>query len=212
LDGLIANPTIGIDRLHEGISGHEPWPDEVIEAYLKIAPSLEHLAFLLALYTGQRRSDVAAMKWTRFDGRFIQVIQQKTNEYLSIPCHKILRKVLLAIMPANKQDYILTTRLGDRFTDEGLSNAFRRLLKKVGAKGYLIHGLRKNAAAKLAEVGCTESEIMAVTGHRTTAMVTKYTKRANQKRRAIAAIEKWERAEGEGPTAREVPTLRTKRA
>jgi hypothetical protein len=40
------------------------------------------------------------------------------------------------------------------------------------------------------------------------AMVTKYTKRANQKRRAIAAIEKWEQADAE----EKVPTFGTKRA
>jgi integrase len=116
------------------------------------------------------------MKWTRFDRKFIQVIQQKTNEYLTIPCHKVLRDALLAVMPEKKDGYVLATRLGDRFTNEGLSNAFRRLLKKIGAKGYSIHGLRKNAAAKLAEVGCTELQIMAVTGHRSLAMVVKYTK------------------------------------
>jgi hypothetical protein len=32
---------------------------------------------------------------------------------------------------------------------------------------------------------------VAITGYRTAAMVTRYTKRADQKRRAVAAIEKW---------------------
>jgi integrase len=57
-----------------------------------------------------------------------------------------------------------------------------------------VHGLRKNAAVALAEVGCEPHEIMAITGHKTLAMVTHYTKRANQKRLADRAMEKWKTA------------------
>ena len=48
----------------------------------------------------------------------------------------------------------------------------------------MLHGLRKTAAARLAEAGCTEQEIMAVTGHVTSRMVTKYTKDASKKKQA----------------------------
>ena len=56
----------------------------------------------------------------------------------------------------------------------------------------MLHGLRKCAARKLAEAGCSEQEIMSVTGHRTSAMVAHYTKGANKKRQANAAITKLE--------------------
>ncbi len=46
----------------------------------------------------------------------------------------------------------------------------------------------------MAEAGCTDREIMAVTGHRTTAMVSHYTRHADQKRRASAAIHKLQNA------------------
>ena len=62
----------------------------------------------------------------------------------------------------------------------------------------VLHGLRKTAARMLAEAGCTDREIMAITGHRTTAMVSHYTKHADQKRRATAAIHKLQNARGTG--------------
>ena len=39
-------------------------------------------ALLLLLYTGQRAGDVAAMKWEQYDGKEIEVGQQKTDELL----------------------------------------------------------------------------------------------------------------------------------
>lgn len=45
----------------------------------------------------------------------------------------------------------------------------------------------------LAEAGCTTDEIKAITGHTTSRMVEHYTKGADQKKRASAAILKLER-------------------
>jgi integrase len=71
---------------------------------------------------------------------------------------------------------------GREDTANPLSNAFRKVFCQIGVDGCSMHGLRKNAAVALPEVGCEPHEIMAITGHRTPAMVTHYTKRANQKR------------------------------
>jgi integrase len=54
----------------------------------------------------------------------------------------------------------------------------------------VLHGLRKTAAQRLADAGCTTEEIKAVTGHTTNRMVDRYVKTANNKKRASAAIEK----------------------
>jgi len=52
--------------------------------------------------------------------------------------------------------------------------------------------LRKLSARKLAEAGCSEKEIQAITGHATSRMVAHYTKGADQRKRATAAITKLE--------------------
>ena len=54
------------------------------------------------------------------------------------------------------------------------------------------HGLRRNAAKALAEAGCTEKQIMAMTGHQTSAMVMQYIKDANQTILAKSAMNQLE--------------------
>jgi hypothetical protein len=48
----------------------------------------------------------------------------------------------------------------------------------------------QTAARRLAEAGCTEHEIAAITGHASLREITRYTKAADQKRLAAAAMEK----------------------
>ena len=50
------------------------------------------------------------------------------------------------------------------------------------------HGLRKAAARRLAEAGCSAHEIAAITGHRTLKEIERYTRGAEQARLAAAAI------------------------
>jgi integrase len=194
----------GISRLHHTEKEHEPWPAHVIKAFDVAAKPKINLARLLAYYTGQRRSDLVEMNWQRFNGKTIEVRQVKTDELLEIPCHKVLRAALEAIPESDRTGTILKTsrRNSRKYSAQGLAEAFRRTLRKVGAKGYSIHGLRKNAAKALADAGCTDREIMAITGHKTAAMVTKYTRRADQLRRAKRAVAKWEE-EDEGMANRE---------
>ena len=56
----------------------------------------------------------------------------------------------------------------------------------------VLHGLRKTAARRLAEAGCTTEEIKAITGQ-SDRMVAHYTKDANQRKLATAAIVKLEK-------------------
>lgn len=50
------------------------------------------------------------------------------------------------------------------------------------------HGLRKAALRRLAEHGATSKEMQAVSGHRTLAEIERYTRQADQRRLARAAI------------------------
>ena len=58
--------------------------------------------------------------------------------------------------------------------------------------GLQFHGIRKVAAARLAEAGCSAFEIMAITGHASLKEVERYTKQAQQRGMASAAILKLE--------------------
>lgn len=187
---LDANPTHGIKRIHRTVNEHQPWPPELIERFLREARSSLRFAVILALYTGQRRSDLVKMKWSDFDGEFIRVRQQKTGVILSVPCHKLLRAELES-MP-RVAETILVGEYGAPLKSDSLSVMVRKQLKKMGVDGYAIHGLRKNAAVALTDAGCSTFEIMAITGHQTLGMVEHYTKGRNQRLHARSAMDKWE--------------------
>jgi integrase len=187
LDG---NPAMGVKRVHKGEKEHEPWPDHVIAAFeAEAVPAVLH-GYLILRYSGQRVSDVVKMRKAQFDGAEIEVKQQKTKEPLRIPCHVRLRQTIEA--NSNASDFLLVGERGRPLKAEALSAAIRRTLARCGIKGYSAHGLRKNAAQELADAGCDIRLIMAVTGHRTMAMALHYFKRADQRRAARAAVEKWE--------------------
>jgi integrase len=68
------------------------------------------------------------------------------------------------------------------------------MAKSIAAAGLpdrcVTHGLRKAAARRLAEAGCSANEIAAVTGHATLEEVARYTLAAEQKRLAQSAIKR----------------------
>jgi integrase len=192
VDELGADPTHGVKRVHRVAHEHEPWPLDLIERFLEQARPSLRWAVRLALYTGQRRSDLVKMRWSQFDGEFIEVRQQKTGALLSIPCHKALRAEL-ETMP-RLADTILVGERGAPLTGDSLSVMVRKQLREMAVDGYAIHGLCKNAAVALADAGCDAFEIAAITGHRTTAMVAHYAKRHDQRKRARSAMDKWEQS------------------
>ncbi len=94
---------------------------------------------------------------------------------------------------------ILKTAFGESFTAKGISNF---MADKIGAAGLpdrcVTHGLRKAAARRLAEAGCSANEIQAITGHVSLEEVARYTRAAEQKKLARAAID---RLAGPGATS-----------
>jgi hypothetical protein len=82
------------------------------------------------------------------------------------------------------------TAFGRPFTANGFGNKFRQWCNEAGLPHCSAHGLRKAAAARLAELGCTEHEIMAVTGHQTLEEVSRYSRAARQKVLAASGMAK----------------------
>jgi len=179
----------------EAIGGGElrAWTEQEADAAVCGLPEHLRRVVVLARYTGQRRGDLCAMTWAAFDGETIKVRQQKTGEELVIPCHPILRAELLAWrsdpVAALPSRPILTNTLGRPWQPQHLSHELPVALARIGLPSDInVHGLRKLAATELANAGCTTHEIAAVTGHRTLAMVQHYTRTADQRRLAGAAI------------------------
>jgi integrase len=195
------NPAGEIRKLHRHQEPYEPWSQELLERFKTEArpQPAARLALLLLLYTGQRVSDVAAMRWGHYDGDTIEVAQVKTKTKLTIPCHSQLKAALDAAIRTHGS--ILTTQYGQPYSAHGLSTLVQRATAKLSAKQYTAHGLRCNAAIALAEAGCTVHEIMSITGHKTYKMALHYTQRAGQEklaRKKPSIVWKWQTCEPKG--------------
>jgi len=79
---------------------------------------------------------------------------------------------------------------GRPFTSNGFGNKFRDWCNEAGLPQCAVHWLRKAAASRLAELGCTEQEIMSITGQKTSKEIARYTRAASQKLQAERAIDK----------------------
>jgi integrase len=186
-----ANPASNIPKLRLG--HYERWPDEAIDYAIANLPERFVRPIIVALYTGQRQGDVLTMTWSDYDGEGIKVVQQKTGAELWIPCHHILKAHLDRWKESRTSTHICTTSRGKPWKVSAFHVAFPREKKQhIELTGLRFHGLRKTAAAKLAEAGCSTHEIAAITGHTTLAMLELYTRQAEQKTRARAAIVKLE--------------------
>ena len=185
------DPSHGIKRPR----GHEivAWSDEQIAKFEARWPvgTKQRLAFVLMLYTGQRRSDVHRMTWGDITGDSIRVVQQKTGARLTIPLHVYLRDILDAT--PREHVTILNTTFGQPFTVDGFSGFLRDAIRAADLPlDCRPHGLRKAAGRRLAEAGCSAKEIMAVLGHKTLSEAERYTRDADQARLALAAMQRLE--------------------
>ncbi len=183
------DPTLRIKKFAAG--EFHTWTDEEIASFEARWPvgSMPRLAFALLVCTGQRRSDVVGMAWTDVQDGAIRVVQRKTGAKLWVALHPALANILADTPHA--AETILTTAFGKPFTSNGFGNF---MADKIAAAGLpdrcVTHGLRKAASRRLAEAGCSANEIAAITGHTTLAEVSRYTKAAEQRHLARAAIER----------------------
>ena len=139
------------------------------------------LAFVLALYTAQRVSDVVRMGCQHVKGDRIAVRQQKTNKPLLIKMHPELVRVLASV-PKGNLTFLVTER-GAPFTPAGLSNWFGKRCREAGLRQCSAHGLRKLAATRLANAGASTRLHQGLrTGHETSKEVERYTRAADQAR------------------------------
>lgn len=188
------NPTAGVKPIRARVKGFTDWPDEAIAAFEKRWPSgtRERLALCLLLYTGQRRGDMVRMGRQHRSGDNIRVTQNKTGVSLVIPMHARLVAEINA-SACKDQLTFLCTAFGRPFSAAGFGNWFRDVVDAVPdlkGSGLTAHGLRKAAARRLAEAGCSALQIAAITGHKTLKEVSRYTAAADQGRMARDAMKR----------------------
>jgi integrase len=189
--GLRADdPSAGIRIPKLKGDGFYTWSEQDIAAFEVRHPvgTKARLAFALLLYSAQRRADVVQMGRQHITDGMLRVRQRKTGRTLAIPIHSELRAVLDA-MPCESLTF-LVTRTGRPFHPDRFTHWFADRCKEAGLPPRAsVHGLRKAAARRLAEAGCSASVIASISGHASLREVQRYVAGADQMRLAVQGIE-----------------------
>lgn len=160
--------------------GFHTWTEDEISAYEARHPigTMARLTFDLLLWTGQRGGDIRTLGPGHVQRKRITLKQEKTGAHVSLPILPPLAASILAT-PSKALVFILTD-YGKPFSRAGFGNKFREWCDQAGLTGCSAHGLRKAAARRFAEAGCSNQQIKSWTGHTTDREVARYTKAADQ--------------------------------
>jgi integrase len=123
---------------------------------------------IIALWTGQRKSDLLKAPLTDYDGASIKVRQGKTKARVKIPAGKPLKEALDKLLRDRVVDQkivattLLTSSHGTPWTSDGFDTAWQRALKKAEITDDLtFHDLRGTAVTRLT----VPPQIASITGH-----------------------------------------------
>jgi len=157
-DTIAVDPTAGIKRPKLSEGGIEAWTEGEIAAYEAHHPigTPARLAFALAIYTGQRASDLIRLGRQHIRDNAIELKQQKTGTTLAVPLHPELKAIIDA-SPSTNMLFLVSER-GPYASGNSLGQQIRRWAQQAGINGRSIHGLRKACCRRLAEAGCTAHE------------------------------------------------------
>lgn len=147
-------------------SGYHRWTEDELSAFEREHPlgTTPRLAFALLLYGAQRSGDVRCMVADTIVTGRIQLSQGKTTNAVDVPIVEPLMEALEA-GPLGKTT-LLENRHGEAFTAKAFYHILKRACVKAGIPHCSPHGLRKSAARRCREAGCTDDEGMAITGHK----------------------------------------------
>jgi integrase len=185
------SPCLGVKKTRYKTEGFSDWSEDEIAKFEAKYPigTRERLAFSLALFTSQRRSDLVTLGRQHLRGGVLSLRQKKTGTVVEIPVHPDLAHVL-DNTPRGELTF-LVTRDGKPFSAAGFTNWFRDCVREAGLpEGRSVHGLRKAACRRLAEAGATASELMSISGHLSLSEAERYTRAASKKKMAEAGMAK----------------------
>lgn len=179
------------------------WPDEHITGMIKFCdengrPSMGTMITLLYELC-QRVVDVRKLQWSNIDldTDCFEFTQEKTGTRMSIPISPSIRKRLELHSISNNDNFILREEsTGKPYTQDRAVKSFRRLAKDYGLPEVPIAGhrnedgsqkytsiwlndLRRTGTTHASRAGCTDRELMALTGHKNPSMLVVYAKQGN---------------------------------
>ncbi|TMV14434.1 tyrosine-type recombinase/integrase [Arenibacterium halophilum] len=181
------NPASGIDLFGKQRE-FLPWPEWLVNK-LDTAPDNVRAAAELIRATGQRPNAAITMRFDHFHGETMTVLDEKGGEFIEVFCPPALRQFIADRRRAGA--HVLAKNLTAPLGYDAIEKAFRTWRNGLGpkAKPFTLHGLRKLAIVQLAEAGCTDAEIQAVT-NQSAEMVAYYRSKASRLRLSKSAQER----------------------
>lgn len=123
----------------------------------------------LAIETAMRRSELVMLRKDQVRGKVAFLEDTKNGERRAVPLSKRALELL---------DSLPTPISGGRYfnlTLNTVSNYFPKACKTAGVEGLRLHDLRHEATSRLFERGFNMMEVASITGHKTLAMLKRYT-------------------------------------
>lgn len=127
-----------------------------------------------AIETAMRQAEIMNLSWDRVDFRNHTVFLQDTKNGesrlvpLSVAAEECLKR---------QRERRGTDSKGRvwSYTTDGMRASYFKALKKVGIEGLTFHDLRHEATSRLCERGLPIMTVQAITGHKSTQMLKRYT-------------------------------------
>ncbi|TCT34677.1 site-specific recombinase XerD [Martelella mediterranea] len=190
------NPARGIDRTYKKGNGATPWKAADVKAFFATHPagSKAHIAMSVLLWTGCRIEDLTML------GRSHECTIEGVEALRWTPKKKGSSEVVIPLLPPLKTatreskvqgaTYVLG-RGGRPFASgDSMSAMFKRWCVTAGLPHLSAHGVRKGLAELLAELGCSQYEMMAILGHSEAKTSEVYTRRVQRWKLAVNAMER----------------------
>lgn len=189
LGWIESNPAALSDPVKARVKGYHTWSDNQIERYREthLVGTTARAAMEIMLWTFQRPGDAYRFGPQHLQGDKVRYTQAKTGKPLLLPAAKEMLEALDAL-PNATSDAFLVNAYGKAFTRGGFNNRFRKWCDEAGLPHCTAHGLRKAAAARLANHGATNNQLKAMGGWTNDREVSTYTAAADQSKLAEAAM------------------------
>jgi len=152
----------------------EVWAADEVPAFISKADEMGLFnvgtAILLAVCLAQREGDILRLTWEDYQNGAFVIRQSKTGAYICVPALPILKERLN--MYSNRTGLIVRSDTDNGpYSKNSFVHHFADVRKKVAeeipaASRVKFMDLRRTAIVRLAEAGCTESQISAVSGHK----------------------------------------------
>jgi integrase len=197
---ILSNPAEAVETLKEEELEKATFTPADIHRLLKAAENSWKGVILFGFFTGLNLRDITNLRWKQVElaGKTLSYKRQKTGKGNAIPLHSNLLEWLLEQSAPDDPEAFIFLKLANKKTGGtgGLSDMFRRLMKKAGLSGEAVppakgkkgertkgrtrntltfHSLRHTFNSEMANAGVSQELRQKLTGHASAAMNDNYT-------------------------------------